>query len=242
MGGIGNRLFQLAHAKSLQKYGEPVEVIEFPPLIEKIATIFKWSYHEIWLSTNTLASSLAIGYRKANLGEICRILLFYFLRKVFCFSLNFNQPLRDFKRKNRLRIGYFQSRSHLDGNAVQDVAFSVSQILGINMGDHKVIHIRGGDFNLQDRLSSEIFLRVLEQNPNIEVITNDQNYVRSICDGFVEPRFFSSGSAKTDFIRIASSKFVYPSDSTFGFWGAYIVKKNGGKIHLLTDNKLWDLL
>jgi hypothetical protein len=243
MGGVGNRLFQLARAIDMRDVGIDITVIELPKFIEKSAKLFGWSYHQQWLNLDKLVSQLGIKKRKANRYEVLLSLMVYISRKVKINSYPFNQELRDIHLPiPKITLGYFQSLSHVNIRSLDRIALELIKLLNIKQLDHKVVHVRGGDFNHKDRISPINLMKILFDNKDIYIVTNDLASIQKIFEKNKGLKLFSSKCDLEDFIFLSSANEIYPTKSTYSFWAAKIIKINGGKVNVIKSDQFWQMI
>jgi hypothetical protein len=241
MGGIGNRLFQIARALSLREEEGVIEVIIIPKAIEIRAKIIGWSYHQQWIDLEDFCNRLNIKYRKATLIEILFIIKVYGLKKLLNSSKQFNKKL-DNKEINKIDIGYFQSHYHVKKEAVIEIAHQLRNQLQLKSTSRTVVHIRGGDYTSEIRTSSADLNGVEEKYNEILYITNDAKHARHILKNKIGVTIQQSSSDLKDFSELCSAKKLYPTNSTFSFWAAAVVKESGGEVIRPSENIMWQLL
>jgi len=242
-GGMGNRLFQIARAWDLKQKGyEPlvINIEELPALYWFLTKLLKWSQHPLWI--NTLALCERVGLESPQPSFSNRIILY---RAVFglLFSdrkAQFNIPLsQDFRS---VHIGYFQSAGCITKESTLAVANAICDLFALKPGgqSNAVVHIRGGDFAFDDRLSDLTVTNFIKYNPETICVTNDVRYVAA---KFPALDISHSEGAKEDFITLTNAKVILPSNSTFCFWACVIAShKNGAKLWSLPADEYWKLI
>jgi hypothetical protein len=241
IGGVGNRLFQIARAVSKQDKNNFTEVITLSHATEKIASIFGWSNHQQWINLKELCQSLGVNYRQATFLESIFIICIYIIRKAEISNYPFNVPLKEIKT-NSLDLGYFQTPHHVNKKAVLNIANQLRSQIKINQTEKTVVHIRGGDFTAETRTSNSDIDKVQDNPEEILYVTNDVKYAREILKKKKDVNIQKSISDLSDFIMLSAAKKIYPSNSTFSFWAAAIVKESGGEVIQPNENVMWQLL
>ncbi len=241
MGGVGNRLFQLAHAKSLIDIGYEVDVFEFPVFIEIYAKKIGWSYHDQWIDFNLFSKKLKITKRSITYIELMILILTFASRKLGFNFFKFDQPLHALS-KNRIKCGYFQSNLHISQKSLEELTVALASYLNISGGGDPSVYLRGGDFNSAERFKFDKFLDEIRSHQKINIVTNDISFADKMNKYCSNSSIVNSQSALQDFIVLASSKVMYCSKSTYGFWAARVVSFNGGHVYTLMADDLWELL
>lgn len=242
-GGMGNRLFQIARAWDLKQKGYEPQVInieEFPDLYWLLIKLLKWSQHPSWIDTVALCKRAGLEPAQPSFSN--RIRLYRAFAELLCSDrkTQFNIPLiQDFRS---VHIGYFQSANCITKESTLAVVNAVCDLFALKPGvqSKAVIHIRGGDFADEDRLSELTIKTFIKEYPETICVTNDAKYVAA---KFPLLDISRSESAKDDFITLTNAKFILPSNSTFCFWACAIaVLKNGAKLCSLPADEYWKLV
>ena len=222
MGGIGNRLFQLARAVDLRNVGRMPVLIELESVFGLRALTSRmagWSTHSMWLDLSHMADTLGIAYREPTALE--HLLLYLELVRIRALGQSDRLNLRLAEDRRRAQIGYFQGPANISKEAVLYIVKCLDQMLDKQeTGAKHVLHIRGGDFAEQDRLRPEYVDAFVEQwQGDVVCVTNDPSYVQSRYPGLP---IHASRSALEDFKAIARAQVIFPSNSTFCFWASAV--------------------
>lgn len=244
MGGVGNRLFQLARATDLLDRGYHTTVMDiedFGFLNFLAYRILRWTNHSAWVDIDGLCDELGIQKRKPNISDH-----FWFSIELFCLRFlgqrqKYNTPLETDSRTHQ--VGYFQALNSISGRSVFRIAEGVKKLLEIKDLQTKsaVVHIRAGDFSKADRISPDLVHNYFDTYAdNCVCVTNDRGYVK---DKFPFLKLSASNSPADDFREIAVARSVLPSNSTFCFWGCAIaVKLLGANLHAFPADSYWQHL
>lgn len=230
MGGMGNRLFQIARAFDLEQEGYSVSVVnieEFTTLNNLAEKKLSWTQHNLWIDGYLLAKKLGLGIAKNTLA--LKLILYLELIKIKFMNKReyLNLPVKEDFRK--VQVGYFQKKNCLSIKSINNVAASVFNVLHSDFdlkrySKNAIIHIRGGDFSQTDRLSSQEVNKFINKFINVcECVTNDPIYVKK---NYNNLPIYRGDNAKEDFIRIAKANAIYPSNSTFCFWASAIATRH----------------
>lgn len=226
MGGVGNQLFQICRALSLSESGVNVKLVKFYGFEKFFYNLLGFSFHRDWLGIDRIAGSLNIEIEKLSAMDFLELSFIFLLRKVGinCF---FDQKLKISETKSffRIDVGYFQSSSHLTSKAIFNVANVISDSLGLdtcNKNENLTVHVRGGDFSIGDRYSTTDVNNIYKISKHlaskIVVVTNDENYARSIFKDEKISLHQSSTGALGDFKFMCSSSRLILSKSSFSAW------------------------
>tara|TARA_A100001011_G_C14151435_1_gene774157 strand:+ start:217 stop:981 length:765 start_codon:yes stop_codon:yes gene_type:complete len=230
MGGIGNRLFQISYALSVTNVNKDVTLITMPVYFEKLAAFFGWSVHEEWLDLEAIYIKFNLKNRKALLYELFIISFLYLLRKVFS-NFSYEIKINNIEKESYFldyAVGYFQDISFHDVKALTVLIEELSNNFRDNPEDYPCLHIRGGDFDVNDRIDKD-FLKKINFNSHLKIVTNDIDYVNSI---FTEMNFelISNNNPADDFKILCNSNLLHVSNSTYSFWAACVVFASGGEV------------
>jgi len=231
MGGAGNQLFQISRAATRKTYGEKVELLSLSRYQDMVCRFTGWSNHEDCIDVKGLANKIGINFREVTLFELTFLVCAFLLRKLGLKSFfdreYFSIDKRNKKLANIIDTGYFQTKKHISQDAIKLVSDALIQTLDIvKKSDEKtlVMHIRGGDFNVFQRLNkidAKIIVNFAEKNSlKIEVVTNDKDFAKSLFDDEMIVSFYDGKSAKNDFEYLSSASNLFISDSTFSLWAA----------------------
>ena len=239
MGGIGNQLFQITRAKSIQLEGQKVILLKLGRLKKIVYYLIGHPQHEDWLNIIEISKSLNIEIRNSNFYELIQLFYFYFLKKISLFK-DFDISLKDrLKSKKKLDIGYFQDTYHSHQKAQDSLIVALRKTLMI--GETKTyqkkictFHLRGGDFFYPK--NNKIFKRSIDINHviqmiqekkddhlSINIVTNDKFFMNELSQFSSYLNFFSS-TPKDDFLILIHSHQMYVSQSSFCYW-AYLLAK-----------------
>ena len=162
MGGIGNRLFQISYALSISNMNKDVILIKMPAYFEKFATLFGWSFHQEWLDLESIYTKFNLKNRNAHVHELFIIGIIYFLRKIFP-NFSHEITIRNINKEYYFlgyAIGYFQDISFHKKIFFAALVEELSNSFRNNQRQYPCLHIRGGDFDIKDRIGKD-FLKKL---------------------------------------------------------------------------------
>lgn len=238
MGGVGNQLFQLSRAISLQLKDKNVIVHELGMIKKIIYKLIGHSIHENWINMQEFSRHLGLNYKKTNILELVQLFIIFFLRKLSIknnFDLSLSQRISS---QNKFDVGYFQEKKHFNKKAQFIILDALKKILQkdlIKNPSKKIIslHIRGGDFlkyknnhhlNIKNSLVTiEKFLKKIDPKIfKIKIITNDKIILNSMNLINVE---IVSGNPKDDFLSLVNCSQMYVSQSSFCFWAYLFANK-----------------
>lgn len=242
MGGIGNQLFQINRALSLQLSGAKVEIIYMGIFKNLIHFFIRHVSHDSWIDLNSFTKKLDLKTRPINLVDLIMLTYFYFLKKINLYQ-HFDSTLKkQIFSKKVYDLGYFQEKKHFINKSLNIITESLIDYLELRsqiIPNKKVVgfHIRGGDFmkeinnkNIEKRpnfnLLKSFFEKYTEENINFFIITNDKNLIKKNQFNLDQNAIFSSKELD-DFKKLIQCNLMYVSQSTFCFW-AYIISK---KLH-----------
>ena len=244
IGGIGNRLFQIARAWDLKQAGhDPILVpVEALPEIDFLAArLLGWTRHQLWIDTTAVAA--ALGLQRRAITPDGRLALYAELvqSRLPGQRDRFHLPLSEDRR--RVQLGYFQRTGCISVESVAAVSRVVADLLPLSQHPRyqAVIHVRGGDFALEDRLSAESVAAFQHHagEPCVGV-TNDPAYVKQ---SFPALRLAPSTGPADDFMTLCNAGLIMPSNSTFCFWAcAVAVQTNGATLWKQPPDVYWRLL
>ncbi len=229
MGGIGNRLFQVSRAYDLQRLGlNPVVVAveDFADLHFLTRHLLGWTQHPQWIDMRMLCKKLGLEWGASSIRA--RLHIYSELVRSWPFAKNqrFNLPL---EQDNRVaQIGYFQGIGCISSASLQAVSEAIVELLDLSTvaSANAVLHIRGGDFAAEDRLSEDQVLAFINKSGGECIcLTNDPGYVGSTYPMLDIP---ASDGPKSDFMTLCRARLIQPSNSTFCFWGCVIATQKYG--------------
>lgn len=242
-GGIGNRLFQIARALDLQKKGASPKVIaieDIPELLFLVNRGLGWTQHHMWIDTLSLCRRMGLDVAQPLIS--IRVHLFYEISKLLWsdrkkkFDLHIDHDFRS------VQIGYFQGQDCISVGSVKSIVHSLYNTLDLSgpTEQQKIVHIRGGDFKVANRLSTNMVKNFIRAHPDAICVTNDPNYVTA---NHPQLHLSLSKNAREDFIILANAGIILPSNSTFCFWACAIARqKNQATIWSLPDEPYWKLI
>jgi hypothetical protein len=240
-GGSGNRLFQLARAWGLQQAGlHPVvaDIEEFTDLNWGANKLLGWTQHPIWIDTVALCKVLGLQRTRPNFLLRCRLYV-SFLRLAFGDRrAQLNASMATDRRS--VQIGYFQALHSVSPGSVSAVAEALRGLLDTAgpVAAQIVMHVRGGDFAVEDRLSAEVVLGFIAANPDCVCVTNDPEYVALY---YPEVRVLPSTGPKADFTALSHARLIMPSNSTFCFWASVIaVRRQNAQLWFRPASDYWE--
>jgi len=241
MGGVGNQLFQILRAQSHSSQGCAVELLRLSKNKNFIYKLVGFSNHSEWLNIDNLAFRLDLKIREITFHELLLVAINYFLKKVGlrCW---FNSPLKEKSNNlttflsNGIDVGYFQNSHHFTSIAMNQLILAlIDELEIISTPMHTnifTIHVRGGDFPINDRINKYQVNKIIQQsedlNLDIKVITNDSAYAQVLFSKLNYNFLYSGSSALDDFRFMCLSKNLYLSNSSFSFWAAKCSQQLGG--------------
>jgi hypothetical protein len=247
MGGLGNQFFQLARAVELRDRSIDVQLVYISEKLDWLYRLSGHTKHDSWLDVGVLADSLGLKYRSITLLELLS-LGFKFIRRKLGLMNGFDEVLEsrlDAKSlfTNSWDVGYFQSIKHVSLVSVNKVAERLASMLEIikpSDNDLVIFHIRGGDFNISDRVTVDDIHNFVEATVNdssrIFVATNDAKFSSEIFESMGIGFEISKLSPKDDFVAIASARSLFVSNSSFGFWAALCAKNSHNSVVYSLDS------
>lgn len=244
MGGVGNRLFQVARAKDLLDLGHSVNAVDIEDLklLSFIAyRLLGWSKHGSWLHINELCTELGVKRTKPKLKDRIRFGIELFKMRVLGQKQHYNSRLSTDGRT--YQIGYFQNMASVSQKSISVLAGALKELLGISSSRDElaVVHIRGGDFANADRLDPMLVKSFFNaMMGNCICVTNDAEYVKQ---NYSFLKLSVSGSVSDDFSKIATAQTIMPSNSTFCFWACAIaVKIHHSQLYRIPEDSYWQHL
>jgi hypothetical protein len=244
IGGIGNRLFQIARAWDLKQAGQdPILVpVEALPEIDFLAgKLLGWTRHRLWIDTAVVAAKL--GMQRSDISPAGRLAVYAELvqSRLPGQRDRFHLPLSEDHR--RVQLGYFQRTGCISVESVAAVSRVVADLLPLaqHLRHQAVIHVRGGDFAVEDRLSAQSVAAFQHHAGEACVgVTNDPAYVKQ---NFPALRLAPSTGPADDFMTLCNAGLIMPSNSTFCFWGcAVAVQRHGATLWKQPPDVYWRLL
>jgi hypothetical protein len=242
-GGIGNRLFQIARAWDIKQKGRSPQVIdieEFPDLLWLVNKGLGWVQHDIWIDTTAICELMGLDRAQPSFSN--RLKLYRAFAELLRSDRKsqFNIPLDEDCRS--VQIGYFQAGECVTKQSTLAVIGALYETLVLESAPRStaVVHIRGGDFALADRLTQVTIVEFIKAYPDAICVTNDVKYVSA---EYPQLNISRSGSAKEDFITLAGAKHILPSNSTFCFWACAIaLLRNGAELWSAPADEYWKLI
>jgi hypothetical protein len=244
IGGIGNRLFQIARAWDLKQAGHdamlaPVEAL--PEIDFLAAKLLGWTRHPLWIDTAAVAA--ALGLQRSDISPAARLAVYAELVQSRLPGQRDRFHLPQSEDHRRVQLGYFQRTGCVSVESVAAVSRVVADLLPLSRHPRypAVIHVRGGDFAVEDRLSAESVAAFQHYacEPCVGV-TNDPIYVQQ---NFPALRLAPSTGPADDFMTLCNAGLIMPSNSTFCFWAcAVAVQTNGATVWKQPPNVYWRLL
>lgn len=242
MGGLGNVLFQINYAHNLKDRGFDVALNVYL-LRENFITkkLLGWSIHDTHsslmaldlISSFELEDKISIFFFFGLLSKYVRKRIFncqfFGLISPDCKKLKVTHLFGYFHIKNPINSGFIaiakraieKRLDHPDSKCVKE---NLRQI-----GSSWVIHIRGGDYKLDQNfsLNSDYYIKAINDENNFYVVTNDQEFSKkALSELNLKFNFVASNSALDDFIIITLSRKKIISNSTFSWWAAEIGSEN----------------
>lgn len=235
MGGLGNQFFQIARAIELRDKSVGVELVYIGARLDWLYRLGGHTRHDIWLDVSILADNLGLTYRSITLFELLFLGFKFLGRKLGIVSI-FDEEL-DVRLNHKpfildsWDIGYFQSSKHISLTSIEKVSRGLTELLEINKVTERAriaIHIRGGDFSTDDRVTVDDVRIAIEaavyDSQRIFVATNDAKFSTKIFESLDVDFEISKLSPRGDFIAIATARNIFVSNSSFAFWAALCAK------------------
>jgi len=247
MGGMGNKFFQIARALELKQRGIAVEIVYVGLSMRGIYKLSGHTIHSDWLDLTVLAGQLGLDVRPISFFELLSLSLRFASRKLGL-PVRFDQKIEDALILDSKfvgctwDIGYFQSKYHVAKsslNQVVDGLISLLKIKETTSRDVMVCHIRGGDFDINVRISKNHIEALVDycklESLKLVVVTNDKVYCRELFEDQIY-NISHGKSALDDFKILASSRHLYLSNSTFAFWAALIAIMSHNAVPHVPEN------
>jgi hypothetical protein len=168
-------------------------------------------------------------------------------------DLNFTSKI--FEKKKLIFSGYWQEKSYFVElehfikislqNALKNVNSNFFELTSnYNLNDYIVLHVRKGDYSFLNKYFDLDFVyyknavfHIQNINPCLNkllIITNDTNWCLNNLQFDKFSIEFSKSSLYFDFSLMTNAKYIVTSNSTFGFWAAYL-----GEPIIATQPNLW---
>lgn len=246
MGGVGNRLFQIARAWDLKTAGhDPVLLpIEVLPEIDFLASkVLGWTRQQQWIDLDALANALGLGMSRRKLPMAARLAIHTELLRLRLPRGKARLNLTAEIDNRKAQIGYFQGPGCLSAASIAAVSDAIAAMLPLaDLPAHSaVVHVRGGDFAQEDRLSAVAVTEFEAATSGDCVgITNDPTFVKA---NFPSLDLAPSTGALDDFLKLCKAAQIMPSNSTFCFWACTIATRHmGAKLWVRPADAYWSLL
>ncbi len=251
-GGLGNQLFQFCYLHFLHKsFGANVGLIKDPN--SRVDRPFL--LNRVFLTCNHIDESLIqkpiFDKIKNILAKIRLIRGFVYRSQVSrsvneLYEYNFSLEIPNIK-SNSIVIGYFQHWRYVDScweivGPEIFAALNQQVIRAHSMNEYLVIHVRRGDFTLQNEqlgiLKSQYYEAALQvaltalnlPRISIFVITDDPEEAKQMLSVNDEVKII--GPTELDewgcLSLMSGAKAVITANSTLSWWGGYLAYKNGG--------------
>lgn len=236
MGGLGNVLFQINYAHNLKDRGFDVALNVYL-LKENFITkkLLGWSSHDTHSSLMALdlISSFEVE-NKITIYFFFGLLSKYVRKRIFncqffglispdCRKLKATHLFGYFHIKNPINSGFIaitkraieKKLNHPDSKRVRE---NLKKI-----GSSWLIHIRGGDYKLDQNFALDIdyYIEATNNKNDFYVVTNDRNYSEDVMSKLnLKFNFVDCSNALEDFILLAMSDKKILANSTFSWWAA----------------------
>lgn len=251
-GGLGNQLFQFCYLHSLHKlFGTNIGIIQDPSsrvdrpfMLERI--LFFCTHFEEGVIQKPFLVKVKNRVVKMMLirGLAYRSQVSKFVNETHEYDFSLEIPNI---KSNSIFIGYFQHWRYVDScweivGPEIFAALNQQVIRAHSVNEYLVIHVRRGDFNLQNeqlgRLKSQYYEDALQialtalnlPRISIFVITDDPEEAKQIFS--VKNELKIIGPAELDewgcLSLMSGAKAVITANSTLSWWGGYLAYKNGG--------------
>ena len=226
LGGFGNNLYQLNIAYYLKKKGFDVKINTFLTHKNFLTRFLGWHIHQ---NINSMLLKEFEVDSKFNLLQLLKIFVSRYTRKTFygCyFDLNKSSIVNFYNTD--VFCGYWQHKNNLETDEISDFKKFLRLELLSNtvMNDYCIIHIRGNDLSLSDRLKFQYYTEALKKikHNSAEVCTDDKKYASTVLENIpnLKYKFSSSRNAFEDWKKLASSSILIGTNSTFCVWAALL--------------------
>lgn len=247
-GGLGNQLFQLAFARSLQNWtGARVELVDMTNIYGRNKAA--WELDRFGFIPNRRGESLKLFFRVNDIfSQKTRAygvrLPFSVMNEDIFNSANFIEDLQ----KHQFFSGYWQGECFFNGSLIYDHIVSAVNNIKLKLPDfgEKTIgvHVRRGDY-VSDMKSRSVHLvcdqdwysrainSALDQMPNARLIffSDDIEWARLKFSHFSASTFVTrSDDPFFDLAAYASCKYQIMSNSSYSWWGQYMNRNKDKKI------------
>jgi len=228
-GGVGNKLFQIAHGKYLCQKGFEVVFVDFSYKESSLVNaLLRWTKHKDWLNLENVFTKEKFIYPSLA-QELLFIIEYIILRIIRKEGLIFN-----------FDIGYYQS---IKGNHSESIAWVADKIKkNLNKKEYSsqsIIHFRGKDFTYSEKeYQIEIIRQVINQEKELSfsLVSDDAD---TFYEKFSDKKIKNlSSNQLNDFITIMNAKNIILSDSTFAFW-ALLAGHNSNKKYYIGKKNLY---
>lgn len=247
-GRLGNQIFQYAFLKAISKKNEQIVCLNMRMFFES----FDFDKHGIWHSSNRYIYHL---FRKVIvpllIRPLCTARVINYIEQKRDVS---SRPLPDWEEKKGLlpciryvNTDFFQSETFFDQDQkyildlqIKEEYLSEARRFLSNISENYTmvfVHIRRGDYisesfmgergiNLPKSYFEDAINLIKEKvkNPFFIFLSDDPSYVKD-CFQEVEPKIISNNSMQVDLAIMTLCKAGIISNSSFSWWGAYLMNK-----------------
>lgn len=244
-GGLGNQLFQICFALYLRQISA-----------EEIYVDFKSKPHRLKHGLDQLSEILELVDLNLYEGRDARsykikMATAFFLR-THAHRLKINNPEEKeysaAQLKNRVHVGFWQSDPRLN-KQYTDLAKVIGESIPVQKNGLNCVHMRFGDYKSEKnilryyQLDKPYYLEALTRvsaeadDPAFNIITDQPEVAKEMFSDRIFDRFnikYSSGTPWEDFVKLAGSRSIVASNSTFCWWAALISQETGCLEQLVT--------
>lgn len=247
-GGLGNQLFQICYALYLRQFSA-----------EDINVDYKSKPHRLKHGLSQLAEILDLvelaSYENRDTYSYRLKLVAAFFLRTHAHRLKLTNPEQKtysaVQLKNRVHVGFWQNDPR-----VFEQYTSLAKTLGENLPVRKnglnCVHMRFGDYksdkNIQryHQLDQSYYFDALSRvsaetvNPVFNIISDQPEVAKRMLSDKNFGQFnieFSAGTAWEDFTKLAGSRSIIASNSTFCWWTALISQQSGYLEQLVTPRE-----
>lgn len=238
-GGFGNVLFQLTHYFSSVDQGYSPVLIDTLTNKNIITKFLNWKIHDkIYLD---IFDELELTTQKQPFLKTVIIMALGKLSQIFnkpvCSVYFFSHQSSNDKYLTSANyiFGYFQSKKYLEINKNQ--LLKISNLLqtrfnniSLNNNSIVVVHYRYGD-SVWARKYNSYYIEVkkhIKTKNNVIIVTDSINEANIFfSDANIQSSQIISNSPLEDFSFMVSANELYCAPSTFSWWAAHCINKNG---------------
>lgn len=238
-GGFGNVLFQLIHFFSLVNQGYTPVLIDSLTNKNIITKFLNWKTHDkIYLD---IFDDLELTTKEQSILRTAIIMILGKLSQIFnrpvCSVYFFSEvPNNDkYLTSANHTFGYFQSKIFLELNKnhlIKISNFLQTRFINIDLNKQSivVVHYRYGD-SIWAKRHHSYYIKVkkhIKTKNNVLIVTDSINEANIFFnDVNIQSSQIFNNSSLEDFSFMVSATELYCAPSTFSWWAAHCIKKNG---------------